>query len=180
MQFLEKSGFYPRILLLLDLEKLHYSLEILSNHFFLPLAKSSEFVGSYRQAMRRSIDLSVLSATMKVDISPENRINDIKIGYSALSPYPKRAFRTESELVGKQFTLDNIKNSFAILDEEFPLSEATRGGLIDYKRDLAHPFLIRFFHQTEKARGRPYDKSASDPVETPSPRFTVVSPCTLR
>jgi xanthine dehydrogenase/oxidase len=136
----------------------------------IPLARPSVYVIGFRQALRKSLAISIVSATFMVDISPDNVIRDLKIAFTGLAPRPRLA---EIDLVGRQFTLANIESIFPVIDQQFPLSEEMKRGLIEFRRDLSHTFLVKFFHEVEKARGRPFDASAIEPREVEVPELAV-------
>ena len=121
----------------------------------------------YKISNRREICGCALSSTIRADISesPESSdiINDIKISFSKLSGVNPigRAKKAEKFLIGKKFTLENIQKAFQFIDIEFPISDDLDDGLDKYRRELAHNVLLKFYHQTQKERGKTgqYDES---------------------
>ena len=143
----------------------------------IPLTKPSEHVFTYRMSMRKSNDLSFVSASFKVGINDRNIIEKMRIAYNGLSVVGRRAFSAEKMLVGKEFTLENMTKAFQFIDQDFPLDSKTRRGMIEYKRELSHNFLLKFFHQTERERGRPYDRNFAEDMTEDAHRMSVYHQC---
>ncbi|OHT14122.1 aldehyde oxidase and xanthine dehydrogenase [Tritrichomonas foetus] len=130
--------------------------------FEIPLCEEDEHVFVHKQAHRREDDICIGSATMRAKVNKNNTIEKISLAYSGLAAYPKYARKTEAFLLGKEFTLENIRKAFQTLEEDFPIADITPGGHEEFRRQLRSSFLFRFFHQVEKERGRNYDKSATE------------------
>lgn len=142
--------------------------------FEVPLLKKNQHLFVYKQGRRRDDDICIVSATIKATINDQtNTIEDIKIAYSGMAAFPQRAKGTEKFLIGKEFTLENINSAFAHIHKDLPLAENAPGGNVQFRKELAESFLFRFFHSTEKERGRPYDASASDIIDRPVPKFSI-------
>ena len=135
----------------------------------IPLSKSSEHIFGYRQSMRKSMDLSLVSTTMKVDIDDRNIIKSMRIAFGGVSSYPKRAKTAEDFLVGKEFNESNIKHAYGLIDDDFRMDESTPGGRIEFRKALTHSFLLRFFHDVEKERGRSFNRDIVDHIKDESP-----------
>ena len=135
------------------------NLDSLKEHSF-----NNDHVFVYKISNRREIAGCILSATIRADISESsNIVNDIKIAFSKLSNTNLigRAKKAEQFLIGKEFTIENIRKSFGYIDEDFPIQSDIDDGLDEYRRVLAHNLLIKFYHQTQKERGKKneYDES---------------------
>jgi len=140
----------------------------------IPLLSKEEHVSVFKQAHRREDDICICSACMKVNIDDKtNTVRDIKLGYSGLSGWPLRAKAAERNLIGKQWTLENVQSCFPILEKEFPLPKDAYGGHAEFRRELARSFLFRFYHQVQKERGLPYEHSAVDMIPRSEAEFTV-------
>lgn len=126
-----------------------------------PKNENTDHVCVYKIANRREMAGCILSATFRADISETNNIiNDIHLAFSKLS-YMKpigRAKKAEKFLIGKEFSLENIKKSFCCIDDEFPISDEFDDGLDKYRRNVAHNLLIKFYHQIQKERGKSKDE----------------------
>jgi len=140
-----------------------------------PLCKENEHFFVFKQAHRREDDICIVSSAMKTRISKENIIENIEIAYSGMGPFPARAEKTEKFLLGKEFNLKNIQEAMGIIEKDFPISDNAPGGHVPYRRELSTSFLFKFFHQTEKERGRPYDESAVHIIPRPPAEFTVAT-----
>ena len=129
--------------------------------------KNTDHCFVYKISNRREICGCALSATIRADISENedqpNIINDIKIAFSKLSGVNPigRAKKAESFLKGKEFTLENIQKASNLIDLDFPISSNLDDGLDNYRRKLSHNLMIKFYHQTQKERGKQneYDES---------------------
>ena len=142
----------------------------------IPLCDKNEHVFVYKQAYRQQDDICIGSATMRVRINEVNNvIEKIDLAYSGLSAFPQHAKHTEQFLLGKTFTIENIKSAYKYLREDFPLPDDAPGGHIQFRRQLSSAFLFRFFHQVEKERGLLYDPSATDVIPRPYNKFGVYS-----
>ena len=144
------------------------------SRFEVPLLKKDEHIFCFKQGRRRDDDICLVSATIKAKVNEKsNIIEDIKIAYSGMAAFPQRAKKTENFLKGKQFTIENINSAFKYIHEDLPLAPNAPGGHVQFRKELAESFLFRFFHATEKERGRPYDPSASDMIDRPIPKFSL-------
>lgn len=140
----------------------------------MPLPSENEYMFVHKQAYRRDDDICICSATMKVKIDPStNRIDDIQLAYSGLSAIPRNAKQAEKFLLKKSFTLENIQQAYPYITRDFPIEDQTIGGHNEFRRQLMHSFLFRFYHQVEKARGRPFDKSATDTIAREHSKFGI-------
>lgn len=139
-----------------------------------PLMKENEHFFVFKQAHRREDDICIVSSAFKVRISDDNTIEYIALGYSGMAAFPQRAKKAEKFLTGKKFTLENIQEAMKIVNEQdLPIVENAPGGHVQFRRELANSFLFRFFHQTEKERGRPHDESACGIIPRPGAEFSV-------
>lgn len=122
---------------------------------------TNDYIQTYKISNRREICGSILSATIRANISENDIIKDFKIAFSKLSPSnPISLSKTaENFLKNKVFNLENIEKSFELLKNEFPYSKSVDDGLYEYRLDLAHSLLIKFYHETQKQRNKEYDES---------------------
>ncbi|OHS96541.1 aldehyde oxidase and xanthine dehydrogenase [Tritrichomonas foetus] len=141
--------------------------------FEIPLCQENEHMFVYKQALRRDDDICIVSATMRVRINKENKVEKIRLAYSGLSPSPSRARLAEDYLTGKEFTLENIQKCYDLILKEFPLDELSPGGRVEFRKQLSSSFLFRFFNQVEKERGRVYDKSSTEELPRPHAKFGI-------
>jgi len=139
--------------------------------FSIPLCKENEHVFVYKQAHRREDDICIVSSTMKCRISPSNIIEDIKIAYSGMAAFPQNAKQTQAFLKGKEFTLENIRAAYKYIEKDLPLDDNAPGGHVPFRRELSRSFLFRFYHQVQKERGLPYDKSATEIIPREQAKF---------
>lgn len=123
--------------------------------------ENTDHVFVYKIAKRREMAGCILSTTIRADLSTDNIINDIRIAFSKLSNSNPigRAKMAEKFLIGKEFTLENIKKSFPYIEKDFPIIDEIDDGLDKYRRTVASNLLIKFYHQTQKERGKAYDES---------------------
>lgn len=127
----------------------------------------------YRQSIRKNVDVSIISATFQVEIDDSNSIKDIRLGFSGMSESPKRSIQAENFLKNKRFTQRNIEEAFAHIDKDFVLNEFTPGGRVEYRKETSHSLLLKFFHQVEKDRNRPFDPSIANETGKPLSMFEV-------
>ncbi|OHT14170.1 Xanthine dehydrogenase/oxidase [Tritrichomonas foetus] len=148
----------------------------------IPLAKSSlnenDYCSVQKTSLRREIAGGILSSTIRININENNNtINDIKIAFSKLSSIvpATRAHQAEQFLIGKEFTLENVLNACKLIKEEHPPTNID--GYREYRSELVNAHVLKFFHRTEKQRGRNYDPSISDEIEKQTTEHSVSCQC---
>ena len=122
---------------------------------------------TYKTSIRREIAGCILSATIRASINEKNnRIEKIRIAFSnidQLKPH-SRAIQAEEFLLNKEFTIENINEAINIINHQEFLNPKNDDGYGKYRQELVGAYLIKFFHETEKERSRPFDQSIVDLV----------------
>jgi xanthine dehydrogenase small subunit len=117
--------------------ELIYSLIIPKNHN----------VRFYKVSKRKDLDISTVSAGFSIRLINE-KVNDICLAFGGMAAMPKRAQRTETFLMGKDWKEENILGAMKILKEEFqPLSDARSGA--EFRKLAAKNLLLKFYEETK-------------------------------
>jgi xanthine dehydrogenase small subunit len=112
----------------------------------IPLPDPGDRVAAYKVSRRRDMDISTLSAGMRLQLSGR-KIADISLLFGGMAATVKRAWVAENFLKGKPWEHETIVEAMKILENEFePLSDARSGA--DFRRKAAANLLMRFFLET--------------------------------
>jgi len=130
----------------------------------LPLPSSPfEFIGPYKQARRREDDISIVTACLRVRLTPAPScvpsslpsspsagwiIEEAGFGFGGMAPTTVAAPKTEAFLFGKPWTQGTILEAGKVLREDLPLPATVPGGQPEYRRTLPPSFLLKFFIKT--------------------------------
>lgn len=143
----------------------------------LKIPNKNEFVSTFKQGHRRDDDICIVSSTIFASVSESNTVEEIRVAYSGMSAFPVRATLVENFLRGKTFSIENIEKSFNLIDQIFPLDEKSPGGFPKFRLQVSKSFLFRFFHQTQRDRGLPYDQSATEIIDNPAKKAFKIGGC---
>ncbi|KAF9439068.1 hypothetical protein BGZ76_000550 [Entomortierella beljakovae] len=113
---------------------------------FIPFTREGEYIRAFKQSKRREDDISIVTAAIRVQLSPDNKVIDSTLGYGGMAAFTCQANRTSELLIGEtwgdEIALEKILKS---LDGDLPMKISTPGGMPEYRRTLAKSFFIRFW-----------------------------------
>ena len=102
----------------------------------------------FKVSKRREMDISTVAACFTVDLDRQNVVRHARLAYGGVAALPSRAKKTESALLGKNWTEETIENVLPVLRQEFaPISDIR--GSAEYRRGLITGLLEKFFHNSE-------------------------------
>jgi xanthine dehydrogenase iron-sulfur cluster and FAD-binding subunit A len=112
----------------------------------IPKPPSHAHTASFKVSKRRELDISAVS--LSIYLEKDTHIRVIRIAYGGMAAIPKRAYRTEQSLIGKEWSEKNIKESLKQIKEDFaPLSDHRASAW--YRREVARNLLLGFYHEAE-------------------------------
>lgn len=113
----------------------------------IPKTPARAHVASCKVSKRRELDISAVSLSMFLDIEA-GLVQTLRLAYGGMAAIPKRAHHTETMLVGKQWTEENVMLALDALEQDFsPLSDHRASAW--YRKEVARNLLLGLFHETE-------------------------------
>ncbi len=110
----------------------------------IPKNERITFINTYKVSRRKDVDISCVNGAFSVELSRNNRIDDIRIGFGGMAAQAKRAAITEAFLSGKQWERNVIEEAMQLLYTEFqPISDARAKA--ESRSILAGNLLMKFF-----------------------------------
>ena len=114
----------------------------------IPKPSENEIIKSYKISKRSHLDISTVSAAFNLQLSNDNKIQNIIIVYGGMAAMPMRATKTELFLKDKDWTNETIIKSQEILSNEFtPLSDARSGKVA--RTIMCKNLLMKFFSENK-------------------------------
>lgn len=115
---------------------------IVSVHMTVP--PKNVIVKSYKVSKRRDLDISTVSAAMRLRRDARGRITDVVLAYGGMAATIRRATRCEQFLLGKNWTRETVEAAMPLLDLEFrPISDARSGA--EFRTTAARNLLLKFW-----------------------------------
>jgi len=114
-------------------------------------ADGLEFVHEFKQSHRREDDIALVNAGMRVKFTaPEEpggapRCVEAVIVYGGMAARTSVAVRASAAFVGQPWSREALVAASAALREDFPLNDASPGGMPGYRSALAASFLFKFW-----------------------------------
>ncbi|KAF9115602.1 hypothetical protein BGX27_007181 [Mortierella sp. AM989] len=113
---------------------------------YIPLTRPGEYIRAFKQAKRRDDDISIVTAAIRVQLTPDNKIVESSFGYGGMAPFTCQAKRTSEYLIGEKWgDKEVLDKTLETLDVDLPMQISTPGGMPEYRRTLAKSFFIRFW-----------------------------------
>ncbi|MCD4697781.1 MAG: xanthine dehydrogenase small subunit, partial [Bacteroidales bacterium] len=101
----------------------------------------------YKVSKRKDLDISTVSAGFRIKLD-NNKVTEICLAFGGMAESPKRAYSTETFLLGKNWNKMTIKEAMEILYHEFaPISDARAG--IEFRKLAAKNLLLKFYLETK-------------------------------
>ena len=109
-----------------------------------------EYIMPFKQARRREDDISIVTAGIRMKVSPsEDRshfvISDASLAFGGMAPKTVMAEKTAKVLIGLQWNVETFTAARHELVQELNLSDDVPGGQAEYRRTLAASFLFKYF-----------------------------------
>jgi xanthine dehydrogenase small subunit len=109
----------------------------------IPLPSHKIVFRTYKLSKRFDQDISTLCGAYCLGLDG-NKVQSLSICYGGMAALPKRANHLENALVGKDWTLENVKASLDELDQDYkPLSDFR--GSSEYRKLASKNLFLRFF-----------------------------------
>lgn len=117
-----------------------------------------ELIKTYKISKRKDLDISSVSAAMRLTISTDGIISSARLAFGGVAATPKRATRTENYLVGKRWNRVTAMAAAVLLPEEFtPISDARADA--PARSIMMKNLLIKFWTETD---GNPQTLNVTD------------------
>lgn len=107
----------------------------------------NEIIKSYKISKRKDLDISSVSAAMRLTFSKEGKISRARIAFGGVAAIPKRATQTENFLVGKSWDRATAMEAAAMLPAEYtPISDARADAAA--RNIMVKNLMIKFWTET--------------------------------
>ena len=104
-------------------------------------------LAAYKVSKRREMDISSVSAGMRVTLNARNEVASIILAYGGMAATPARAHHTEQLLLGSAWTEEILLSTLNTLATDFtPMSD--HRGSDWYRLKVAQNLLLGFYHET--------------------------------
>nr|WP_281375570.1 xanthine dehydrogenase molybdopterin binding subunit [Haloferula luteola] len=108
----------------------------------------------FKVARRRELDISIVSAAIRIAQDGNGRITDARLAFGGVAPTPIRARKTESALLGLSESAARSENILSLLATEFaPISDARASAT--YRHQLIRDLYLKFTCATGTGTGPP-------------------------
>jgi xanthine dehydrogenase small subunit len=106
-----------------------------------------ELIKTYKISKRKDLDISSVSAAMRLTFSKEGKISRALIAFGGVAAIPKRATQTEDFLVGKSWDRATAMEAAAMLPAEYtPISDARADAAA--RSIMVKNLMIKFWTET--------------------------------
>lgn len=107
--------------------------------------QSSEVLKLYKVSKRRNLDISTLTAAIRMTVSG-GKVAAPSVAYGGVGPTVLRLSRTESFLDGSAFSLDTFREAGRMAREEIsPISDVR--GTAAFRGQLAENIMLKFYYE---------------------------------
>ncbi|RDD44882.1 Xanthine dehydrogenase/oxidase, partial [Trichoplax sp. H2] len=116
----------------------------------IPFTSKNEYFLGFKQARRRSDDISIVNAGMRVvvekSLSQSNYlIKDCTLSFGGMAPVTVIAQRASHFLTGREWNKNLTELIIPLLNEDMPLAFSTPGGMVEYRKALVCSFFFKFY-----------------------------------
>ena len=116
--------------------------------------EKNEFFRAYKQAKRKDDDIAIVTAALKLRLTPAGLIESANLVYGGMAPTTVAAKRTNAFLLGKPLAdLATLEGAMNALGQDFDLPFSVPGGMASYRKSLALGFFYRFYHEIMQSLG---------------------------
>jgi xanthine dehydrogenase/oxidase len=111
----------------------------------IPYTQALEFVVPVKQAKRREDDISIVTAGIRVRLSPSHAVESCSLSFGGMAPTTVSAVKTMAFLQGKQWTEEVVTQAAREITKELTLPLEVPGGQAAFRVTLAASFLYRAY-----------------------------------
>ncbi|RDD44277.1 Xanthine dehydrogenase/oxidase [Trichoplax sp. H2] len=116
----------------------------------IPYTSQNEYFHGFKQARRRSDDITIVNAGMRVALEKNSLrcnyiIRDCTLSFGGMAPITIIARKTSDFLVGREWNENLTDIVIQLLSKDMPLAFSTPGGMVEYRKILAPSFFLKFY-----------------------------------
>jgi xanthine dehydrogenase/oxidase len=116
---------------------------------FIPFTSKWEYVVPLKQAKRREDDISIVTAGIRVLLTPSSNnewiVDDCSLAFGGMAPTTVLAKKAMSKLRGSVWRAETLDDVYVELYNELLLPTGVPGGQAEYRNSLTTSFLYRAF-----------------------------------
>jgi len=115
---------------------------------FIPFTQPLEFVVPLKQARRRELDRSIVTAFVRVKLAQTSdswKIQEFAAAFGGVGPTTVLATSTATSLIGKSWSKETFEEGYEALRNELTLPDDAPGGQVEYRTALVTSFLFKSF-----------------------------------
>ena len=113
----------------------------------IPVPPAGTLVRSFKVSRRKDLDISTVSAAMRLRTSSDGAVDEIILAYGGMAAMPQRALQTEHALAGRSWSRTTIEAARDMLLKDFsPLTDVR--GTSAYRSLIARNLLMKFWAAT--------------------------------
>jgi xanthine dehydrogenase small subunit len=110
----------------------------------IPVPPAGTDVRAFKVSRRRDLDISTVSAAMRLRSTGDGRVDEIVLAYGGMAATPKRATATEEFLSGKPWSRATVDAAMDVVVTDFsPLTDVR--GSAQYRMLIARNLLLKFW-----------------------------------
>jgi xanthine dehydrogenase small subunit len=119
----------------------------------IPKPDSKVIFCTEKVSTRRDLDISTVSATMRLSLGENNKVKEIALIYGGMAAQVKRAMAAENYLKGKNWCYEEAVNASKLITNDFfPISDARSSA--EYRYVAARNLVLKLFlNSTEQLNG---------------------------
>jgi xanthine dehydrogenase small subunit len=111
--------------------------------------KANTFFRTAKISTRRDLDISTVNIAMRLQLGANEIVEEILLAYGGMAATVKRAGKAEQFLLGKPWTMENVEQAQALIEEDFtPISDARSGA--EYRRIAAKNLLLKMYYEVSQ------------------------------
>ncbi|MGJ8632729.1 MAG: xanthine dehydrogenase molybdopterin binding subunit [Luteolibacter sp.] len=120
----------------------------------------------FKVSKRREMDISAVSAAIRIDTDTEGKITLARLAYGGVSATPARAKKTEQALLGKNLTESSSPEILSLLTTEFqPLTDAR--ATAEYRQTLIRDLFLKYLSGKSQKIEAPTLPTSHKPLSVP-------------
>jgi xanthine dehydrogenase small subunit len=117
-----------------------------------PIPAAGTMVLSFKVSRRRELDISTVSAALRLHTAKDGAIDDVVLAYGGMAATPKRAAETERFLTGKAWSRATVEAAKDALAADFTPLDDVRGSA-HYRALIARNLLVKFWSSSVRKEG---------------------------
>ncbi len=105
----------------------------------------------FKISKRKDLDISTVSAGFRLELTSDNKVNDLQLYYGGMAEKTKAAEKTQLYLLQKPWQREHIEQAMDLLTEDFtPISDARSGA--EGRLLMARNLLLKFWTETRNGQ----------------------------